>query len=236
MAPLIETDGLHLTYPDGTPALRGVDIELQESEIVGIIGQNGSGKSTLSKCLNATLEPTEGHVTVEGVDTREKHSSKKIVEKVGYVFQNPDHQLFNRTVRDEIAYGPRNLDMGREEIDARVSEAAAVAGVDEDLFETHPNKLTKGLRQRVAIASVLAMKPNTIIDDEPTTGQDAEQSMEIMNFLEKLKTEEERTIVIVTHIIPIVQQFCDRVICLRDGEELISGPPKHVFDQPEELA
>lgn len=233
---LIQTEDLHLTYPDGTKALRGIDMSLYDAEIVGLIGQNGSGKSTLSKCLNATLEPTKGRVLVEGLDTREGSTASEIVKKVGYVFQNPDHQLFNRTVQDEIAYGPRNLDMPDEEIDARVNEAAEVAGVDEELFENHPNNLTKGLRQRVAIASVLALKPNTIIVDEPTTGQDAGQSLEIMNFLQKLCNEEDRTIVIVTHIIPIVQQYCDRVVCLRDGEILLEGGTKDVFDRPDELA
>ncbi|WP_139136176.1 ATP-binding cassette domain-containing protein, partial [Haladaptatus sp. W1] len=99
-----------------------------------------------------------------------------------------------------------------------------------------PNSLTKGLRQRVAIASILAMKPNTIIVDEPTTGQDAQQSIEIMNFLRRLKEEEDRTIIIVTHIIPIIQQYCDRVICLKHGQELIEGSPREVFDQPDTLA
>lgn len=236
MNELIRTEDLHLTYPDGTKALRGIDMSLYDAEIVGLIGQNGSGKSTLSKCLNATLKPTDGKVEVEGINTRKKANAKDVVKQVGYVFQNPDHQLFNRTVYDEIAYGPRNLDMPEEEINDRVTEASEVAGVREDLFEKHPNSLTKGLRQRVAIASVLAMKPNTIIVDEPTTGQDARQSLEIMNFLQKLRNEEGRTIVIVTHIIPIVQQFCDRVICLRDGQKLLEGPPKEVFGELEELA
>lgn len=234
METLIRTDDLHLTYPDGTEALSGIDVELYDSEIVGLIGQNGSGKSTLAKCLNATLTPTSGTVNVEGIDTSEE--TGKIVEKVGYVFQNPDHQLFNRSVWDEIAYGPRNLSMDETEIEERVRTAASVAGVHETLFEQHPNSLTKGLRQRVAIASVLAMKPNTIIVDEPTTGQDAKQSLEIMNFLRKLKEDEDRTIVIVTHIIPIVQQYCDRVVCLRDGQKLLEGSPSEVFDNPEKLA
>lgn len=235
MEPLIRTDDLHLTYPDGTRALTGIDVELYDTEIVGFIGQNGSGKSTLSKCLNATLKPTKGTVEVEGIDTTEKGASKKVVSKVGYVFQNPDHQLFNRTVWDEIAYGPRNLDIDEEEIDARVHEAASVAGVREELFDLHPNSLTKGLRQRVAIASILAMKPKTIIVDEPTTGQDAKQSLDIMNFLRRLKEEEDRTIVIVTHIMPIVQQYCDRIVCLWNGEKLMEGTPKEVFGRPDEL-
>lgn len=236
MTELIRTEDLQLTYPDGTIALRGIDMALHDAEIVGLIGENGSGKSTLSKCLNATLKPTSGRVLVEGKDTRKKANVKEVVKQVGYVFQNPDHQLFNRTVWDEIAYGPRNMGMADEEIDARVGEAAEVAGVGEQLFERHPNKLTKGLRQRVAIASVLAMKPNTIIVDEPTTGQDARQSLEIMNFLRKLRVEEDRTVVIVTHIIPIVQRYCDRVLCLRDGGVLLEGSPKEVFGQPEVLA
>ncbi|WP_273836994.1 ATP-binding cassette domain-containing protein [Halococcus sp. PRR34] len=236
MAPLIRTRNLHLTYPDGTKALDGIDIELFEGEIIGLIGQNGSGKSTLSKCLNATLEPSKGTVEIDGTATTDEQNSGDIVEKVGYVFQNPDHQLFNRTVWDEIAYGPRNLDMEEEKVEERVREAAEVAGVHEQRFEEHPNLLTKGLRQRVAIASILSMKPDTIIVDEPTTGQDARQSLEIMNFLQQLQSEEDRTIIIVTHIIPIVQQYCDRVICLRNGKKLLEDEPKVVFNQPEELA
>jgi len=166
MNPLITVENLDFTYPDGTPALMGINLEIGEQEFIAFIGQNGSGKTTLSKCINGLFKPTAGKVIVEGLDTSRRGIIKQLVTKVGYVFQNPDHQLFNRSVKSEIAYGPRNINLPDDEVEQRVREAARVAGVSEDLFETHPYFLPKGLRQRVAIASILALKPRTIIVDD----------------------------------------------------------------------
>lgn len=233
---LIEVSDLHYAYEDGTVALRGIDLEIGAKEFIAFIGQNGSGKTTLSKCLNGLFRPTSGRIKVRDLDTSRRGIVKQLVTEVGYVFQNPDHQLFNSSVWDEIAYGPQNIGLSKEEVDERVHEAAAVAGVRGELFEEHPFFMHKGLRQRVAIASILALRPRTIIVDEPTTGQDRKQSIEIMDFLMRLRDEEDHTIIIITHEMPIVAEYADRVVALCRGKVLLDGPTNEVFSQPEVLA
>lgn len=232
---LIEVSNLTFVYPDGTLALEGINVDIYENEFIAFIGQNGSGKTTLAKCLNGILRPTEGHVKIADIDTRTKGTVKKIVTRVGYVFQNPDHQLFNNTVAKEIAYGPRNIGLSRQEIEERVAEAARVAGVPDDVFDEHPFFLSKGLRQRVAIASILAMRPQTIIVDEPTTGQDLKRSLEVMNFLRELWQNEGHTIIIITHEMSIVARYAQRVVVLGQGKVLLDGTTREVFAQPEVL-
>lgn len=233
---LIEVSDLVFEYPDGTLALQNINLDIYANQFIAFIGQNGAGKTTLAKSLNGLLKPTSGSVKIENLDTRERGTTKKIVTKVGYVFQNPDHQLFNNTVYKEIAYGPRNIGLEEKEVDQRVNEAARVCGIEEGLLDVHPFFLTKGLRQRVAIASILAMRPRTIIVDEPTTGQDLRQSLEVMNFLRDLWEQEGHTIIIITHEMPIVAQFAQRVVVLAKGKVLLDGPTRQVFAEPELLA
>lgn len=233
---LIEISNLVFEYPDGTLALQNINLDIYANQFVAFIGQNGAGKTTLAKSINGLLKPNAGYVKIEGLDTRERWTTKKIVTKVGYVFQNPDHQLFNNTIYKEIAYGPRNIGLDEKEVDERVNEAAQVCGIEEGLFKEHPFFLTKGLRQRVAIASILAMRPRTIIVDEPTTGQDLRQSLEVMNFLSNLWEKEGHTIVIITHEMPIVAQYAQRVVVLGQGQILMDGSTREVFAEPELLA
>lgn len=235
MTNLITVKDLDFVYPDGTPALFDINLEIWDNEFIALIGQNGSGKTTFSKCLNGLFKPTKGSVVVDDLDTRQKGIIKQLVTKVGYVFQNPDHQLFNRSVWAEIAYGPNNIGLSQDEIKERVIEAARVAGVHEDVFETHPYFLDKGLRQRVAIASILALRPKTIIVDEPTTGQDVRQSIEVMNFLQRLREEEGHTIIIITHEMRIVADYAERTIVLGQGRKLLDGPTREIFAQPDIL-
>ncbi len=232
MEPLIKVNDVDFTYPDGTPVLFGINLAIHKQEFIALIGQNGSGKTTLSKCLNGLFKPTSGAVWIEGLNTRQKGIIKQLVTKVGYVFQNPDHQLFNRTVFSEIAYGPRNIGLSEKEVTDRVEEAAAVSGVHQQLFETHPYFLPKGLRQRIAIASILAMRPNTIIVDEPTTGQDMRQSHEVMSFLRQLWQKEGHTIIIITHEMRIVADYAERIVALGEGKILLDGATREVFAQP----
>ncbi|MCL4504781.1 MAG: ATP-binding cassette domain-containing protein [Chloroflexi bacterium] len=234
MSQYLEVSHLDYTYPDGTPALFDINVSIGEQEFVALIGQNGSGKTTLSKCMNGLFKPTSGSVIVDGIDTRGKGVVKQLVTRIGYVFQNPDHQLFNDSVQKEIAYGPRNINLSAAEVKARVDEAAKVAGVSTDLYTTHPFFLPKGLRQRVAIASILALKPRTIIVDEPTTGQDMRQSIEVMEFLESL-WQAGHTIIIVTHEMSIVAHYARRVIALRQGRVLLDDTTRAVFAQPDML-
>jgi energy-coupling factor transport system ATP-binding protein len=233
---LIEVKELVFEYPDGTQALRNISLDVYAGQFIALIGQNGSGKTTFAKSLNGLLKPTSGTIKISELDTRERGTTKKIVTKVGYVFQNPDHQLFNNTIYKEIAYGPRNIGLSEGEVKERVEEAARVCGVEEDLFQEHPFFLTKGLRQRVAIASILAMRPRTIIVDEPTTGQDMRQSMEVMNFLRDLWEKEGHTVIIITHEMPIVAQYAQRTVVLGKGQVLMDASTREVFAEAELLA
>ncbi len=233
---LIEVSHYTFEYPDGTLALSDVNLDIYENQFIALIGQNGSGKTTLAKSLNGLLKPTSGYVKIDSLDTREKGTTKKIVTKVGYVFQNPDHQLFNNTIEKEIAYGPNNIGLSQAEVKERVEEAARVCGVEQSLFHEHPFFLTKGLRQRVAIASILAMRPKTIIVDEPTTGQDLRQSLEVMNFLRDLWENQGHTVIIITHEMNIVASYAQRCIVLTKGKLVLDGTTREVFSQPDILA
>jgi energy-coupling factor transport system ATP-binding protein len=232
--PYIQVNGLDFTYPDGTKALDDINVSIQIGEFIALIGQNGSGKTTLSKCLNGLFKPTSGEVLVEGLNSKNT-PIVQMVRRVGYVFQNPDHQLFNNNCWDEIAYGPRNIQLTEAEVKIRVEEAAHVVGLPEIYYEEHPFFLSKGLRQRVAIASILALRPQVIIVDEPTTGQDSRQSIEIMEFLKDLNEKRGHTVIIITHDMYIVAQYARRVILMSEGGILADGNTSDVFSQPDVL-
>ncbi|MEJ2447057.1 MAG: ATP-binding cassette domain-containing protein, partial [Anaerolineales bacterium] len=219
----IEVKDVDFVYPDGTQALTEINLEIRKGEMIALIGQNGSGKTTLSKNLNGLYKPTRGEIIVDGLNSK-KGSITQMVRRVGYVFQNPDHQLFNNNCWDEIAYGPRNIQLPEEEIKERVEEAIQVVGLPDSYRQEHPFFLSKGLRQRVAIASILALRPQVIIVDEPTTGQDARQSLEIMDFLKRLNEELDHTVIIITHDMPIVGQYARRVIAMGQGRVMADGP------------
>jgi len=233
--PFIRVINMSFQYPDGTQALEDNNLEIYKGEMIALIGQNGSGKTTLSKCLNGLFKPTEGEVLVDELDTKTS-SIVQMVRRVGYVFQNPDHQLFNANCYDEIAYGPRNIELDKDEVNERVLEAAKVVGLPEAFFGEHPFFLPKGLRQRVAIASILALRPKVIIVDEPTTGQDTKQSLEIMNFLKNLNEEHGHTVIIITHDMPIVAKFAQRVIVMANRTIQADGPTADVFGQADVLS
>jgi len=233
--PYIEVKNVSYQYADGTQALAGINLNIAEGEFIALIGQNGSGKTTLSKCLNGLFKPTSGDVIVDGLNSKDT-PVVQMVKRVGYVFQTPQHQLFNSNCWDEIAYGPRNIQLDEEEVRERVTEAARVVGLPEEYFNEHPFFLSKGLRQRVAIASILALRPRVIIVDEPTTGQDARQSIEIMDFLCDLNEKLGHTIIIVTHDMPIVGAYARRVIAMGQGRILADGTTREVFRLSEVLA
>lgn len=232
--PYVCVENLVYRYPDGTLALDGINMEIYENEFMAFIGQNGSGKTTFSKCLNGLLKPTNGDVIVDGLNSKNT-PIVQMVRRVGYVFQNPDHQLFNSNCWDEIAYGPRNIELPEVEVKERVEEAAEVVGLSKEYFTEHPFFLTKGMRQRVAIASILALRPKVIIVDEPTTGQDARQSIEIMEFLKDLNEKHGHTIIIITHDMPIVAQYARRTIAMGLGKVMADGLTAEVFAQPDVL-
>lgn len=230
---MIEVKNLWYIYqPMGVVALRDINLEIKDGEFVAIIGQNGSGKSTLVKHFNGLLKPTKGMVLIDGIDTR-KCKTSELARKVGYVFQNPDHQIFAETVREEMEFGPKNLGFPEERIKRNVEEVAKRTGLYEYLDES-PVSLSRGQRQVLAVASVLTMEPTILIVDEPTTGLDWRGSIAIMELIKKLN-QEGKTIIIITHNMRIVSLYAKRTIVMCRGEILLDGPTDEVFLRTEEL-
>ncbi|TEU12501.1 MAG: energy-coupling factor transporter ATPase [Anaerolineales bacterium] len=232
MVPIIEVKDLHHRYPNGCHALRGVSVTIDRGEFVAIIGQNGSGKTTFVKHLNGLLRATTGTVDVNGQDVS-KHKVSEIARVVGYCFQNPDHQIFCDTVYKEVAYGPRNLHLSQAEIEERVIEALGAVGMLH-LQARMPRDLSKGQRQRLAVASVLSMRPEVLIVDEPTTGQDYRDGVDMLNLVQRLN-QAGHTVLFITHDMPMVARFAHRVIVFRDGQILLDGTTQEVFGQADVL-
>jgi len=230
--PIIRVENLVHVYPGGTMALKGVSMEVYRGDFLAIIGQNGSGKTTLVKHFNGLLKPTEGKVTVFGMDV-EKTPTSELVKRVGYIFQDPDRQLFTRSVKDELIFGPKNIGLPRDEIEERIERVAKKLRIDH-LLDRQPYSLGKGEKQRVAIASILVMDPEVIVLDEPTTGQDPRNRREIMDTMKALH-EEGKTIVFITHDMNLVAEYANRCIVMSDGRILLQGSPKEVFREVETL-
>ena len=232
MVPIIEVKDLHHRYPNGCHALRGVSVTIDQGEFVAIIGQNGSGKTTFVKHLNGLLRATTGTVYVNGQDVS-KHKVSEMARVVGYCFQNPDHQIFCDTVYNEVAYGPRNLHLTQAEIEERVIEALGAVGMLH-LQASMPRDLSKGQRQRLAVAAVLSMHPEVLIVDEPTTGQDYRDGVDMLSLVQRLN-QAGHTVLFITHDMPMVARFAQRVIVLRDGQILLDGTTREVFGQADVL-
>ncbi len=230
--PIIKCIDLWFTYPNGVLALKEINLEIYEGEIVAIIGQNGSGKTTLVKHFNGLLKPTKGRVLVKGVDTRTK-PVYELARYVGYVFQNPIHQLCSRTVEEELAFGPRNLGLKPSEVKERVEEAIKLFDLEEYRY-VHPYRLPYPLKKLVAIASVYTMKPEVIVLDEPTTGQDHRGLRMVQNAIEKMHREG-MTVIFVTHDMRLVAETAKRVIVMYDGRIVADGSPREVFLNDEVL-
>jgi len=229
---ILSLKGVTYEYPDGTEAVRGVDLDVRRGEFLAIIGPNGSGKTTLLKLMIGLLKPTKGVVKLFGMDSRELRVSD-IALKVGFVYQNPDHQLFCNTVYEECAYALRNAGLSESQIRERVDRVLREVGLLE-VKDVPPYFLSKGQRQRLAIATVLATEPEVIVVDEPTTGQDYIQSRYIMEML-KLLNSSEKTIVVVTHNMRLVAEYAKRVIVLVDGKVVANGPVRDVMSNLELL-
>lgn len=240
MKPVIKTEGLTHIYGAGTPferrALDSIDLELCEGEFVGLIGHTGSGKSTLIQHLNGLLKPSSGRVLLDGKDIWEKDSDIRQVRfKVGLVFQYPEYQLFEETVAKDIAFGPRNMGLAEEEIDERVREAAAFVGIDEESLEKSPFELSGGQKRRVAIAGVIAMRPEVLILDEPTAGLDPRGRNEILGRIQEYHRATNAVVVLVTHSMEEAARYADRIIVLDDNGIHCSGTPAEVFARAGEL-
>lgn len=239
MADIKAVDLSHV-YSKGTPfekvALDNINFEIPQGQLVGIIGHTGSGKSSLIQHLNALLQPTEGTVFLGGEDI---NSSKELRHnarfRVGLVFQYPEYQLFEEKVYDDIAFGPKNMKLPAGEIDARVREAAGFAGVDEDLFEKSPLELSGGQKRRIAIAGVIAMRPEVLILDEPTAGLDPEGCRAILDNLCQYHRDSGSTVIIVSHNMDDIARIAQRIIVLNSGSVAVDGTPDEVFSNPADL-
>jgi energy-coupling factor transport system ATP-binding protein len=229
---VVSIGGLSHVYQDGTRALHDVDLEIRRGEFVGILGQNGSGKTTLVKHFNALLKPTEGTVIVAGLDTR-KASIAEMALAVGYIFQNPDAQIFKMKVEEELAFGPQNVGLSEGEVGRRIKEAAEDLEISH-LMDKNPFFLSKGEKQRVAVAAVMAMHPDILVLDEPTTGQDFKRAKEIMDLAVRLH-DEGQTVVVITHDMNLAAEYCDRVVIMEGGRVLLDAPTREAFLAEEEL-
>jgi energy-coupling factor transporter ATP-binding protein EcfA2 len=230
--PLLSVKDLAHTYPDGTEALHGVSLDVHEGEYVLIIGQNGAGKTTLVKHFLKLLDPTQGVVKVGGIETGELMVSE-LAGRIGYVAQNPDNQIFSATVEEEVAFALTNLDYPEEEVEARVTENLKAMGLLE-VRDAHPLSLPKGDRARVVIAAILAMKPEIIIFDEPTTGQDYQGAEYILGVSKQLH-EMGKTVIVITHHLYLMPDYAERVIVMGKGTLLLDAPIRKAYHQTELL-
>ena len=231
--PLVEAESITFRYESGAAALNDVSLRIDASEFVALIGQNGSGKTTLAKHLNGLLRPASGRVMLSGTDLREL-AMNKVAADVGYVFQNPDHQIFAATVVDEVAFGPRNFRVAADEVAERVQsalEAVALRGLE----DADPFLLSKGHRQRLAVASLLAMRPRLLILDEPTTGLDYDEQRHMMDLLARLHAQG-MAILIITHSPWVVAEYADRGVLMSAGRILFDGPLRALFAEEALLA
>ena len=231
--PLVEVRALSFNYPDGPPVLDSIDLRIAPGEFVAIIGQNGSGKTTLAKHLVGLLHPTAGAVRLNGRDRTTMRPAETAAE-VGYVFQNPDHQIFAATVENEVAFGPRNFNLAPDEIQRRCDEVLRAVGL-QDARALDPFLLSKGERQRLAVASVLALRPRLLILDEPTTGLDYREQRRMMALVTELNREG-IAIVMITHTPWLVAEYARRVVLVRRGRKLYDGGVREFFARDELLA
>ena len=230
---MITVDDIHYVYPNQVKALKGVSLTINEGEFIAIMGQNGAGKTTLIKHFNGLLKPSQGTVRVNGVETK-KTSVAALSRNVGFVFQNPDNQLFSETVEEEIAFALKNFGFEKDIIEKRITWALNLLSLTQ-YRKTSPFLLSGGERKRVALASVLAWDPETLVLDEPTIGQDHEQKEKLRQFIMQMQTQK-KTVVIVTHDVEFVAECNPRILLMKDGKIVADGIAKEILTNPELLA
>ncbi len=236
----IKITNLDYTYMPKTPferkALDNINITIEDGEFVGLIGHTGSGKSTLVQHLNGLLKPQSGSVVINNQSTDAKGKElTKIRCDVGLVFQYPEHQLFEETVYKDIAFGPTNLGLDKEEIDKRVRDAARCVGLTEDILDKSPFDLSGGQKRRVAIAGVISMQPAVLVLDEPTAGLDPAGREEILAQIRSIHKERNMTVILVSHSMEDVARLADRLIVMNEGKVFIDGTVHKVFARGQEL-
>lgn len=240
MEPILQVKNLNYVYSAGTPfehkALDNVSFSLNRGEFVGVIGHTGSGKSTLMQQLNGLLKPTSGQVLLDGEDIwKDKKTTRQARFRVGLVFQYPEYQLFEETVYKDIAFGPKNMGLGREEIDRRVREAAGFVGITQKQLEASPFDLSGGQKRRVAIAGVIAMEPEVLILDEPTAGLDPVGRAGILANIESYRRAKNATIMMVSHSMEDVARLTDRLLVMNNSALAFDAAPSQVFTRADEL-
>jgi energy-coupling factor transport system ATP-binding protein len=223
---MLTVEDVHFSYQSGVEALKGVSLTVKDGEFVAVMGQNGAGKTTLVKQFNGLLKPTKGKVLVNGVETT-KTSVAALAKTVGFVFQNPDHQLFSETVEEEIAFALRNFGYKADVIEDRITWAVNLLGLNQ-YRKTSPFMLSGGERKRVALASVLAWDPMVLVLDEPTIGQDHLQKENLRQFIMQLQTQG-KTVIIVTHDVEFVAECNPRVVLMREGKIVADGEGKDIL-------
>ena len=240
MASIIKVE--HLTYiygeglPDATRALDDISFEIERGEFLGVIGPTGCGKSTLITHFNGLNRPTSGRLLIDGEDMwADPKQIRKYRFKVGLVFQYPEYQLFEETVRKDIAYGPRNMGLSEEEIAKRVVEAAQFCGLDEEMLDRSPFELSGGQKRRVAIAGVLAMRPEVLVLDEPAAGLDPEGREMILSQVRRYHKETGTTVVLVSHSMEDIAKYADRVLVLQAGKLAMLDTTANIFARAQEL-
>ncbi len=238
---IIKLNNLNYIYNSGNPfekkALDNVNLEIKEGDFIGLIGHTGSGKSTMVQHLNGLMKPTTGQIIVDGIDITQKDANlKEVRQKVGLVFQYPEHQLFEETIYKDIAFGPKNLGLSDEEIHIRVKNSMELVGLDfEYLKDRSPFELSGGQKRRVAIAGVIAMKPKVLVLDEPTAGLDPRGRDEILGEIQKLYEKEGITIVLVSHSMEDVAKLVNRIVVMHRGRVAMDDETREVFKRAEEL-
>ena len=233
-------DKINYSYSEGTAyqiqALKNVNLEIKDGQFIGVIGHTGSGKSTLTQLLNGLLKATSGHIYVDGEDIYdEDYDMKKLRNKVGLVFQYPDHQLFETTNFEDVCFGPKNQGLSKEEAGLRAFEALRSVGMPEELYYQSPFDLSGGQKRRVAIAGVLAMRPDVLILDEPTAGLDPKGRDEILDSIKDLKEKTGITVILVSHSMEDVAKYVNRIMVMNDGVLMYDDTPKHIFAGYREL-
>ena len=236
----IQTEGLTYRYGIGTPfektAVDHVDLEIEAGSFVGIIGHTGSGKSTLIQHLNGLLRPTEGKVLLDGVDIwADKSKMRQMRFRVGLVFQYPEYQIFEETVAKDIAFGPRNMGLAEEEVQARVQKTAAIVGLSEEILKQSPFLLSGGQKRRVAIAGVMAMRPEVLILDEPTAGLDPRGREEILQEIQAYRNQTGATILLASHSMEDVARHAKKILVMNAGKVFCYDTVANVFRRSQEL-
>ena len=233
-------DKINYVYSEGTAyqiqALKDVNLEIKDGQFIGVIGHTGSGKSTLIQHLNGLVKATSGTIYFNGQDIYdEDFDLRELRNRVGLVFQYPEHQLFETTIFDDVCFGPKNQGLSKEEAGLRAFEALRSVGLPEELYYQSPFDLSGGQKRRVAIAGVLAMKPEVLILDEPTAGLDPAGRDEILDLIARMHKEKGITVILVSHSMEDVARFVDRIIVMYGGKVALTGTPKEVFARSEEL-